>query len=233
MPDQEAIKKIHEETNKEHFSTEEVSLGPWTSHSLIRDPKHMCFVLSRYKFAAKMIGNKKTVVEVGCGDGFGLPILAQAAEKVFMVDWDKRHLDGNERRLTHLKNVEYIHADLNDPDVGLGIKVGAVVFIDVIEHLEPSRESIFMNNMVRCLDHDGVIIIGTPNETTAKYSSSWNLIQHVNLKNMDTLRELTEKYFKNVFMFGMNDEVLHTGFSPMCHYIWSIGAGVKEEWLDR
>ena len=85
-----------------------------------------------------------------------------------------------------------------------------------------------MNNMVRCLDHDGVIIIGTPNETTAKYSSSWNLIQHVNLKNMDTLRELTEKYFKNVFMFGMNDEVLHTGFSPMCHYIWALGVGVRQ-----
>jgi hypothetical protein len=25
-------------------------------------------------------------------------------------------------------------------------------------------------------------------------------------------------HFSNVFMFGMNDETLHTGYGPMCHY---------------
>jgi hypothetical protein len=44
---------------------------------------------------------------------------------------------------------------------------------------------------------------------------------------MDSLRTLMERYFTNVFMFGMNDEVLHTGYAPMCHYIWSLAVGVR------
>ena len=48
-------------------------------------------------------------------------------------------------------------------------------------------------------------------------------------QSMKTLRELMGRYFQNVFMFGMNDEVLHTGYGPMCHYLWALAAGVKKK----
>ena len=48
-----------------------------------------------------------------------------------------------------------------------------------------------------------------------------------NLKTMAELRELMGRYFHNVFMFGMNDEVLHTGHAPMCHYLWAVAVGVR------
>ena len=35
------------------------------------------------------------------------------------------------------------------------------------------------------------------------------------------------KFFHNVFIFSMNDEVIHTGFYPMAHYLWAIGVGPK------
>ena len=35
------------------------------------------------------------------------------------------------------------------------------------------------------------------------------------------------RYFENVFVFGMNDEVVHTGFYPMCHYIFVLGTGKR------
>jgi hypothetical protein len=28
-------------------------------------------------------------------------------------------------------------------------------------------------------------------------------------------------------MFSMNDEVVHTGFQPMAHYLFAIGAGTR------
>ena len=43
----------------------------------------------------------------------------------------------------------------------------------------------------------------------------------------NSTKELMEKYFKRVFMFGMNDEVLHTGYPAMCHYIFGMGVGPK------
>ena len=115
MAKRKDIEEIYEDANREYFAAEEIPLGPWTSYSLIHDPKHMCFAISRYKFCSKMLAKKKTIMEVGSGDGFGLPVLAQVAEKIITVDWDKRLLDGNARRLSHLKNVEYIHMDFSFP----------------------------------------------------------------------------------------------------------------------
>ena len=218
-------KKAYTDSTDYQFAQPEIPLGPWTSYSLVNDPKHMCFVLSRYKFVAKMLERKEVVVEIGPGDGFGLPIVAQSVGHLHAVDWDRRLLEGNARRLKHLKNVTYQHLDLNvvHPD----IKADAAFMIDVIEHVDPLNETLFMDNVVGCLKPSGVLINGTPNFTAYRYSTKASQVAHINLQTMDSLRELTERYFENVFMFGMNDEAIHTGYAPMCHYIWSIGVGLK------
>jgi len=220
-----SAEKAYEEGTSYQFNTPEIKLGPWTSYSLINDPKHMCFVLSRYKFCAKMLEGKDVIMELGSGDGFGLPIIAQLAKKVYAVDWDKRLLEGNAQRLKHLKNVEYLRVDLNKRSPG--VKVDGAFLIDVIEHLEPKSERIILNNIVKCLKPDGVLIVGTPNITASKHATPRSHMQHRNLKSNKMLRKLMERYFENVFMFGMNDEVLHTGYGSMCHYIWAIGAGLR------
>jgi len=219
-----SAKKLYDEGTCYQFDTQELRLGPWTSYSLINDPKHMCFVLSRYKFCAKMLEGKNTVMEIGSGDGFGLPIIAQAVKKVYAVDWDKRLLEGNAKRLRHLKNVEYLHVDFNKRSPNL--KVDGIFLIDVIEHLEKKTERAFLNNIVKCLKPTGVLIIGTPNISASQHATARSRVQHINLKSAKTLRELMSKYFKNVFMLGMNDEVLHTGYAPMCHYLWAVGTGL-------
>jgi hypothetical protein len=38
-----------------------------------------------------------------------------------------------------------------------------------------------------------------------------------------------EDYFHNVFVFSMNDEVVHTGYYPMAHYLFAVCAGKKIE----
>lgn len=220
-----SAKKAYREGTDYQFNTRELRLGPWTSYSLINDPKHMCFVLARYKFCAKMLEGKNSVMEIGAGDGFGLPIIAQAVKKVFAVDWDKRLLEGNKERLKHLKNVKYLHVDFNKESSNL--KVDGIFLIDVIEHLEKKSEKLFMDNLVKCLKPEGVLIIGTPNITASQHATPRSRVQHINLKSGQSLRQLMQKYFNNVFMFGMNDEVLHTGYAPMCHYLWSIGSGLR------
>ena len=226
-----SVKRIYEESTDYQFEQPELAMGPWTSYSLVNDPKHMCFVLSRYKFCAKMLEGRKAVMEIGPGDGFGLPIIAQSVEHVYAIEWDKRLLDGNARRLAHLKNVSHLHVDLNEASPDL--LVGAAFMIDVIEHVDPAKEAAFMENIVRCLEPKGVLISGTPNITSLQYSTRGSRISHINLKSQETLRMLTERYFENVFMFGMNDEVLHTGYAPMCHYVWSMGVGVRQAWRGK
>jgi hypothetical protein len=41
------------------------------------------------------------------------------------------------------------------------------------------------------------------------------------------LKNVLERFFTNVFLFSMNDEVVHTGFSPMAHYLFCLCVGVR------
>ena len=70
-------------------------------------------------------------------------------------------------------------------------------------------------------------MIGTPNKTSQKYASKYSKKGHVNTKTYENLASLGKKYFNNYFIFGMNDEVVHTGYPNMCHYLWLIGTGIK------
>jgi hypothetical protein len=44
---------------------------------------------------------------------------------------------------------------------------------------------------------------------------------------MPELKKTMQRHFHNVFMFSMNDEVVHTGFHPMAHYLFAVCAGRK------
>lgn len=224
------IKERYDKETEACFKTEEIRLGPWISSSMMNDPKHMAFVLSRYKFVAKMLGDRNgNVLETGCGDGFGVPIVAQATKgTLYAVDWEERLIDGNARRLQFLDNVKFIHHDMNAGPLS-SVRVSAIYNIDVIEHLDPEKEDDFMQNMILSYERkeDAVMIIGTPNIAAAEYASPQSAALHINLKGHKELRALLGRYFHNVFMFGMNDEVVHTGYAPMCQYLWGIGCGLK------
>ncbi|MCH9609790.1 MAG: Ubiquinone biosynthesis O-methyltransferase, mitochondrial [Chlamydiales bacterium] len=222
VKEQKSDWKRYVDGTEEQFMCEEIALGPWTSYSLKSDPKHMAFVLARYKFCAKLLEGSDFVVEIGCGDGFGLPLVAQAVSHLHCLDWDERNLENCSRRLSHLKNVTYELININQTT--LDLKADAVYCVDVIEHLEPQSEAEFMQNISKLLKEESKLIIGTPNKTASGYASPQSASQHINLHTMESLKALTNQYFKHVFMFGMNDEVVHTGYSPMCQYIWSVGA---------
>ena len=63
-------------------------LGPWTSHIWRHDPRHLGFLLARYKFVAKMFEGKDKVLEVGCGDAVGTPVVLQTAKAVHGIDFE-------------------------------------------------------------------------------------------------------------------------------------------------
>ena len=85
-----------------------------------------------------------------------------------------------------------------------------------------------MDNTVSCLERDGICIVGTPNITAEKFFSERGQIEHINLQSHQSLRRQLSNYFKNVFMFAMNDEVVHTGFLPMAHYLFALCVGPKD-----
>lgn len=204
---------------------ESIPMGPWTSYSLLHDPIHLSFVLSRYKFVARMLKGKKNVLEIGCGDAPGTPIVAQFVEEVVAIDVDDRLTSGNKNRLKKIKNIEFKKMNICQDLPGRDFD--AAYSIDVIEHLDRHLNRVFMKNTCKCLSEHGICIVGTPNIMARNHASERSKVQHINLFSFKKLHAYLSDYFHNVFMFSMNDEVVHTGFGPMAHYLFGVGVGKK------
>ncbi|MDD2654823.1 MAG: class I SAM-dependent methyltransferase [Candidatus Omnitrophica bacterium] len=205
---------------KSYMGNKRITLGPHYSYILRDLPRRLVFILSHYKFAAKIIGEGKTVLEVGCSEGFGTAILAEATKKVVGIDLDGKAIK-EARRSFRSEKIEFKTIDF------LGAKrIGsfdAIVAFDVIEHIYPENEEIFLKNICKNLNQYGICVIGTPNKTAEQYASPTSKISHINLYTWDRLKEAVEKYFHQVFIFSANDEIVHTGFYPMAHYLIAVG----------
>ena len=202
-------------------------LGSRTSFSIFDDPIHIAFVLSRYKFCSRMLTGKRSVLEIGCGDAIGTPIVAQFVTRVHAVDVEDRLILSNRQRLRKIKNITFETLDYCQK-MPRG-RFEAIFSIDVLEHIPHRQEHIFMAHTVMNLETNGVCIIGTPNINANRYASVSSRGHHTNLKSHESLRLLLQMYFANVFMFSMNDEVVHTGYGNMAHYLFGMGVGVKEK----
>lgn len=210
---------------KKSIPNESMSLGQATTAAYLTDPKMLCFIASRYKFVSKLIAGTNTVLEVGCGDCFGAPIVAQSVKTLHCTDIDPKTLQDCKSRLSAYSNIDFSYHDFRAEP--FPTKVDAFYSVDVLEHIYPSEEEKFLENLVSSLTPDGFSIWGTPNIFSEQYASKYSKLGHVNLKDHESLKNTMQRYFKHVFLFSMNDEVIHTGYHKMSHYLWALCVGLK------
>jgi 2-polyprenyl-3-methyl-5-hydroxy-6-metoxy-1,4-benzoquinol methylase len=187
------------------------------------DPRRVAFVLARYKFVAKMLSGRGSVAEVGCGDAFGTRIVLQEVDHVDVYDFDPVFIeDIRQRQSERWQMTARVH------DIVLGVlpyQYDGIYSLDVIEHINREDEHGYLANLRGSLNDGGILIIGTPSLESQQYASSQSKIGHVNCKSGDELKALMQRYFENVFLFSMNDEVVHTGFYSMAHYLIAVCCG--------
>ena len=207
------------------FGSEE--LGLMNSSVWREDPRRLVFTLARYKFVAKMLRGLESVAEIGCGDGFGARIVRQEVQDLLVTDFDPVFIKEAAKHIepdwpitlaTHdILSGPYINGDLFD----------AAFSLDVIEHIPQEKEDIYLRNISNSIKPGGVFICGAPSLESQEYASPPSREGHINCKTGEDLKNLLEKYYNHAFLFGMNDEVLHTGFSPMCQYLFVLAVGNK------
>jgi 2-polyprenyl-3-methyl-5-hydroxy-6-metoxy-1,4-benzoquinol methylase len=203
------------------YSAEQFSLGPINSYNLLRDAKHLVFILSRYKFVAKMLHQQESVLEIGCQEGLGSLLVAQSVKRLTATDFYKPHIENCLGRLAgRASNVRFLAHDI----IGAPItdRFTAAFALDVLEHIDPAQTDVFMRNIIQSLAEHAVLILGTPSLESQVYASKGSQAGHINCLSGEALRSLCQRFFHQVFMFGMNDEVVHTGFLPMAHYVLAL-----------
>ena len=202
------------------------NIGLMKSLEWHEDPRRLVFTLSRYKFVAKMLSGKNRVAEIGCGDGFGARIVKQEVGQLTITDYDSYFI----KRFEDIASEEYPisaveHNILEGP---LGQKFDAIYSLDVLEHISTNHEDVFVKNIINSLGSNGIVILGIPSIESQTYASPASKEGHINCKTGKDLKLFLEKYFYNVFLFSMNDEVVHTGFQKMAHYLLVLCCGVKK-----
>ena len=202
-------------------------LGLMSNQVWYDDPRRLVFVLSRYKFVAKILSGMRHVLEVGCADAFGTRIILQEVGQVTAIDFDPVFVnDVRERMDPRWKINVRLHDMLEGPVNG---EFEAAYALDVLEHIPPEHEQRFVSNIITSLTEHGVLIIGTPSIQSQVYASPPSKEGHVNCKDHRELKQLMSRFFHNVFIFSMNDEVVHTGFYPMAHYLFALCCSKKDQ----
>jgi SAM-dependent methyltransferase len=200
-------------------------LGLMSGQTWHDDPKRLLFVMARYKFVAKMLAGSRRVLEVGAADAFASRIVQQDVGELTVIDFDPVFAADARERMEERWPFEYrVHDILEAPVAG---EFDAAYSLDVLEHIVPEGERRFVGNIAASLAPQGVLIVGTPSLQSQAYASEASKEGHVNCKDHRALRELLGGYFHNVFLFSMNDEVVHTGFYPMAHYFLALCCAPK------
>jgi SAM-dependent methyltransferase len=199
-------------------------LGLMTNQTWHDDPRRLAFMLARYKFVAKMLSGRRRVLEVGCGDAFGARIVLQEVEELVAIDEEPVFLRDAQERMEEKWRFELREHDMLSGPVDGGERgpFDAAYSLDVLEHIPVEQEDRFVQNIARSLAQHGVLIIGTPSLESQPYASPPSKAGHVNCKTGPALVELMSRHFHHVFLFGMNDEVVHTGYAPMAHYRFAL-----------
>ena len=192
-------------------------LGFMTSWCWHDDPRRLGFVLSRYKFVAKMLEGAESALEIGCGDGFASRVVRQAVGSLTCLDFDPAFIKNAKENMSQRWPIQFQEHDIIEntyPE-----KFDGVYCLDVMEHIFPDKEHIFIKNLLASLKETGVLLVGMPSIQSQEYGNEQSKLGHVNCKDHADLRKIFKQYFHQVFLFSMNDEMVHTGFGPMAHYL--------------
>jgi 2-polyprenyl-3-methyl-5-hydroxy-6-metoxy-1,4-benzoquinol methylase len=201
------------------------TLGLMTSFAWNDDPKRLTFTLSRYKFVAKLLAGRRHVLEIGCADAFGTRIVRQDVQNLTAIDFDPVFIADVKARMNPRWQFDaFVHDMLAGPVPG---HYDGIYALDVLEHIDPGNERIFLSNLVQSLTPHGAVVLGMPSLESQAYASPNSKAGHVNCKSMPDFRRAMQTYFHNVFIFCMNDEVVHTGYHKMAHYLFALACEPK------
>ncbi len=107
------------------------------------------------------------VLDVGCANGAHTLKAARRAKRVVGIDYDVAHLRtaADTARTLGLGNVRLIAWDITRPFPFPDASYDAVLFLDVIEHLEPRRQ--VLREIARVLKPSGRLLVSGPNRDTS------------------------------------------------------------------
>lgn len=152
-----------------------------------------------YKEASKLISG--TVLEIGCGEGYGISELVQFSEKYIGVDKFDTYISEDIK-----KQNDIVFHKMEIPPL-LNIEANSIDFVvsfQVIEHIQD--DNYFLREIFRVLKPGGKLLLTTPNKLMSLSRNPWHIREYTPFEMKDILR----KYFVKSEVKGVygNDIVM-------------------------
>ena len=150
-----------------------------------------------YEWVAERAWGRR-VVDLACGEGYGTSVLARTARSVVGVDANPEAFE--HARAKYTTRTTRFERDLIDTWQG---DVDCVVFLQTIEHVQDPDAT--LAHIRELIGPAGIAFISTPNvltlapEGAEKSGNPW----HVKEYRADEFRELCERHFGSVDLFGL------------------------------
>lgn len=157
--------------------------------------RHFC----AYKLAKDLVAGKR-VLDIGCGEGYGADFLAESAQDVLGIDYDKDIVDYAKEKY-HRQNLRFSVLDIKDL-AGLSGKFDIICSFQNIEHIQDTTK--LLKDIAGLLNEKGLFICSTCNmkDASPNRDTPFNKF-HVREYFADEFRSLLKGRFSSVEMLGL------------------------------
>ncbi len=170
-------------TDERHFSDSEITNEAEYYNHLMH--------IATYQFASKYAVGK-SVLDWGCGSGYGSRILAGTADKVTAVDISNEAVEYARSSFSAGNLVFKNISELSEQ------KFDLIAAFQVIEHVRDCRK--FVKDIRMLLNPDGCLLISTPDKTNRLFNyiqKPWNVFHHKEFSCI-SLNNLLTEFFTRV-----------------------------------
>src|SRR3989344_701882 len=124
---------------------------------------------TRYKFASQFCQDKK-VLEIACGAGFGLSLIAEKAKEVIACDVDEEILNYARKAYRNNKKIKIMKIDANKKLPFSDKRFDVIILFEALYYLENTEKT--LKEIFRVLKKSGILLICLPNKNIEGFNPS-------------------------------------------------------------
>lgn len=187
----------------------ELELGLLSTSQFYQAPEELLASLCVYKFAAKMFGKRKSILDASCKEGLGSYLLAKECGATLAIDPNETSI------LSAKANFEGPSLEFKREDFlsfSEGKTYDGILSVNLFNQLSLEQRSLFWERLIKALSFDGLAII------------AFSLKDDFSKKSF---KEEMKKHFINVFFFGLEEGRISYHLTNQSSYLIALGGQKK------